>query len=254
MKNFIIGVTKAAGEHLLKYYGKSLSSKAKSGPTDFVTKADVETNTLIVAAIQKRFPTHGIVSEEMAQQNTGAEYVWYIDPLDGTRSFMTRTPHFAVLIALAHHGVVRYATTYNPLLNELFYAEKGKGAFRNGKRIHVSHTTEWERSWGFVSTRLSKKNVDIMSLFARYAKQHPFNVSAHGSTGESAMYIADGRRDWWVSHNASVWDYAAASLIIPEAGGVVTTHSGKPWGLTDTEIVGANPFLHKKVLSILKGK
>lgn len=254
MEKFIKRITKEAGAAILKKFGKVGVKYTKTDAADVVTAADLAANRIIIRAIKKAYPAHAIISEETGEYQTGAEYCWIIDPLDGTRNFVKRTPMFAVMIALAHKGKIEFATIYNPCTDELFFAQKGYGVFLNGRKISGPSAKIWENSWGLAGSHMSGKNaVDLRKLLKSSGKGRLW-MSALGSIGISATYLADGRRDWWVSRGGHLWDYAAASLILTEAGRKVTNFKGEPWSLKDREMLAANKYLHSKLLKIMNSK
>ncbi|MFA5184747.1 MAG: inositol monophosphatase [Patescibacteria group bacterium] len=251
MEKFIKQITKEAGLAILKKFGKVGVKYTKKDAVDVVTEADLIANNIITKAIKNKYPSHAIISEETGEHQNGAEYCWIIDPLDGTRNFLTRTPLFAVMIALAHKGKIELATMYNPCTNELFFAKKGSGAFLNNKRVNCSQQKSWQNSWGLVSSNMTEKNAANLYKLLKYSKKEKFWMSAFGSAGVAAMYQADGRRDWRASRGGGLWDYAAASLILAEAGSKVTNFKGEPWSIKDREMLSANKYLHAKLLKIM---
>lgn len=254
MEKFIKNITKKAGAAILKKFGKVRVKYTKEDAADVVTEADLVANNIITKAIKKEYPLHGIISEEAGEHQGGEEYCWIIDPLDGTRNFLTRTPMFAVMIALARNGKIELATIYNPCTDELLFAKKGRGAFLNGKKVSCSQHKTWKDSWGLVSVNMTTKNATNLQKLSKYSKKEKFWMSAFGSAGVSVMYQADGRRDWRASQGGGLWDYAAASLILTEAGCKVTNFKGEPWSIKDREIISANKHLHSKLLKIMNSK
>jgi len=254
MEKFIKQITKEAGAAILKRFGKVGIKYTKADATDVVTEADLTANNIIIEAIKKKYPSHAIISEETGEHQNGAEYCWIIDPLDGTRNFLTRTPMFAVMIGLAHNGKMELATIYNPCTDELFFAKKGEGTFLNSKKVTCSKQRVWKNSWGLASVNMSEKNAANLHKLLKYSEKEKFWMSALGSAGVSAMYQADGRRDWRASQGGGLWDYAAASLILSEAGCKVTNFKGEPWSLKDRELLSANKYLHPKLLKIMSSK
>lgn len=252
MRDFIQEITREAGQIVAEKFGKIGIHHTKKDPTDVVTEADILSNEHLTKRISAAYPTHHILSEEGDTTLTGTDYEWIVDPLDGTRNFATRTPLFGVLVALVHQGKVIMAAIAQPMTQELFFAEAGKGAFKNGEKISCSTHTTFEDSFGLIgSNQRSQKRVKYNLTLFKKGLTEPFWVSAFGSTAISGAYTADGRRDWYVNEGSSIWDYAAPVLIMREAGCLVTTASGKNWELGDPEIIAANPTLHPKILAIL---
>lgn len=213
-----------------------------------MTAVDVVANRLIADTIRTKFPTHGIISEEQPESNADAEYVWIVDPLDGTRNFSTGTPLFGVMVAMARRGVLELAAIHDPVHDTLYFAERGRGASVNGKSIHCSECQEWAYSYGCSGASITKGKVSNLRSLVDSAASEPFWLNQFGSCAVSAMYTADGRRDWYVSLGGSVWDYAASALLLAEAGCVVTNLQGQPWTTSDQQLVAAPPALHYELL------
>ncbi len=251
METFIKQITQKAGDAILKKFGKIGVKYTKENATDVVTEADLISNKIIIDAIKKKYPTHGIISEETGEYQRDAEYCWIIDPLDGTRNFSTKTPMFGVMIGLARNGEMELATIYNPCTNELLFAKKGKGAFLSGKKIHCSEHKTWKDSWGLATVSISEKNLPHMQKLLNYSKKEKFWMNALGSSAISTIYQADGRRDWRISADGGVWDYASPALILKEAGCVVTNLKGEPWTIQDQGFLVANKYLHPTLLKII---
>ena len=254
METFIKQITKEAGTAILKRFGKIGVKYTKVDATDVVTEADLAANKIITSAIKKKYPTHAIISEETGEHKIGAEYCWIIDPLDGTRNFSRKTPMFAVMIGLAHNGKIELATIYNPCTDELFFAKEGKGVFLNGKKIHCSEHESWESSWGIVNSNMTERNIVNLRKLMNHSEKEKFWIGALGSSGVSAMYLANDRRDWWISQGGGIWDYASPSLILSEAGCKTTNLKGEPWSIKDKEILVANKYLHPKLVKIINPK
>src|SRR3989338_5119797 len=149
MDKFIRQIAKKAGAVALTRFGKDGALYLKTrNRLSVVTKADLLAEKIIISAIRKRDPDHGIISEESAHHRPDAEYVWIIDPIDGTLNFSTGIPLFGTMVALAHRGKVILSAIYLRVTNELFFAKKGKGAYVNGQRIHCSRHSDWATSTG----------------------------------------------------------------------------------------------------------
>lgn len=144
MKSTVIKAAKEAGKVLMKNYGKIKNIKTKE-KNSYVTNIDLESEKTIFSIIRKKFPEHNIISEESGSLNKKSEYTWYIDPLDGTHNYINNIPIFGVSIALAQNKIVKYGAICLPYFNEFYIAEKGKGAFLNGKRIKVSNKKKFEK-------------------------------------------------------------------------------------------------------------
>lgn len=255
MEDFVKEITKKAGRAVMKEYGSLKVKYTKTNPGDVVTEADLLSTKIIISAIKEKYPDHGIISEEKSDHQNTAEYVWIVDPLDGSRNFSTRTPLFGVMVALAKNNVIELSAIYDPIQDEFFFAKKNHGAYRNGEKIACSETRELEHSFGCASGFLKGQKLTFMENLIQYAKKKLISYSAFISAAVNTIYVADGRRDWYFSAGGGVWDYAASSLLLSEAGCIVTNDKGKPWTLKDDTFVAANEYLHPKLLELVnKGK
>lgn len=254
MEKFIKDITKKAGHEILKKFGKIGVKYTKIDAADVVTEADLISNKIIIEAIKNKYPTHSIISEETGEYQSGNDYCWVIDPLDGTRNFSTKTPLFVVIVSLIYKGKVKFGAIYNPCTDEMLFAEQGKGAFLNNKKVHCSNQKTWENSWGLTSCNVSGKSLNNLQKLLKFAEKKNFWTSSLGSSGVSTIYQADGRRDWRFSAGGGLWDYAAPALILKEAGCKVTNYKGKPWSIKDREILAANKNLHPILLKIINSK
>lgn len=254
MEEFIQKIAKEAGKAILEQYGKIGSKYYKTDPTDVVTEADLIANRIISSAIKEKYPDHGIISEEEKEHAQTAEYVWIVDPLDGTRNFSTQTPIFATMIALAKKGEIILAVIYDPYNDWLYFAKKSQGTRKNGQIVKCSKTREMNHSFGsgvgnFIPVRIPF----LKSLIKIATKEGHFHASGFISAAHNAFYVADGRRDWYYSAGGGLWDYTATYLILKEAGCVVTNDKGEPWSIKDRSIVAANKYLYPKFIKIVKG-
>ncbi|OGY60372.1 MAG: hypothetical protein A3B23_01625 [Candidatus Colwellbacteria bacterium RIFCSPLOWO2_01_FULL_48_10] len=251
MEKFLQETIRTAGKIALKKFGKVGVKYTKSSPTDVVTEADLAVDDFIVCTIKKKYPSHGIISEENGEHQSGAEYVWIIDPIDGTRNFSKAAPLFAVMIGLARNGKMELGAVYDPSMDELVLARRGKGTFLNGQRVRGSDCKKWAESWGSLTSRFSDNGRKIIAQFMDHKPREPFWANSFGCIGINAIYLASGRRDWCVSSGSCLWDYAAVSIILKEAGYRVTNFKGKEWSFGDKELLAANKYLYPKLLKIL---
>ena len=250
---FIQKLAKDAGALVLKRFGKDGLHYSKSARrSDAVTKADLRADKMITTQIKKRYPTHGIISEESGSFNTDAEYIWVIDPIDGTLNFSLGVPVFGVMICLMHHNKVILSAVNLPALKELFFAKAGKGAYLNGKKIHCSRAT-FEHSIGMGPLSMRGRTVRFFRKFIGVAeRKRDMMFGSFGSMAVNACFVASGRRDWMVSLVGQNHDFAPVSLIFKEAGCKVTDLKGRPWKFGTLEMVAANPKLHKELLKLTK--
>jgi len=255
MEEFIKQITKEAGKAVSKIYGMVGHEYTKGNIADVVTKADLLASKILIDSIKEKYPDHGIISEEEDDHNIDAEYTWIIDPLDGSRNFSTRTPLFGVMVALAHRGELELAAIYNPIQDELFFAKKGSGAFRNGEKIHCSETKEFEHCYGVcLAAFTSPRRIETVLNLVKYAYKEIFWFNQFGNVSISVAMVADGRRDWYFSGGKTPWDYAAGALLLKEAGCIVTDLEGNPWKIGSVGLVAANKYLHPKLLEIINSK
>lgn len=248
---------RAAGQILRDHFGHVTADRAKDGdPHSIVTAADIASNDYITAQIRQQFPDDIIVSEEDEDSHGNAmtDRVWIIDPLDGTRNFESRVPLFGILIAYCEKGVVLLSSIYLPMTDELLIAEKGNGGTINGASLVASRHTDFASSYGAGPTKPGKESGTrfVAALHAQFGNGISPWVSGLGSSAIAAAYVADGRRDWYLSRGAHNWDYAATSLIMREAGCVVTNDRGEPWKLGDASVVSAIPALHAELLRVVQ--
>lgn len=241
-----------AGALTAKKFGKVGVKYTKANIADVVTEADLMANKIIVDGIKKRYPGHDIISEELPPAARSSPYVWIIDPLDGTRNFVTRMPLFCTMIGFAKNNVVQLAAIYDPIHKNLYFAQKGRGAFLNGKRIHCSATKAWHQSFGSSTANWSKRVPRVMKRLAAAAEKESFWMSSLGSGGITMTSVASGKRDWACSLGHFVWDYAAPFLILKEAGCAVTDAHGKPWKLGSDGMIAGNPYLQPKILKLVR--
>jgi len=247
-QEFIINLAKGAGEILRTGYGKEHSIKFK-GPIDVVTEIDGEAEDFIVQRIRKVFPDHSIIAEESGNLGGNKKNRWFIDPLDGTSNYAKGLPIFSVSIAYSENDHMRLACVYDPLRDECFYAEKGSGSWLNGKAIHVSTTKELLNAMlvtGFPYD-IHKKNNNLDHFATIVREVH--TVRRLGSAALDLVYVAAGRLDGYWEIDIGSWDIAAGTLIVEEAGGVVTTIHGDPnYMRPPYDIIASNGNLHDELL------
>lgn len=249
-----VAAAKKAGALLMKLSKGKLSVKFKS-PIDMVTEADQRSEALIISVIRKAFPGDDIMTEESQDQRTASKRRWIIDPLDGTTNFAHGFPVWCVSIAFEEKGVVRAGAIYNPNLNELFTAIKGRGAFLNGRKIKVSAEKSLLKSLlatGFpydVHTS-PENNLENFTKFIKRAQA----VRRPGSAAIDMAYLACGRFDGFWEIKLKPWDAAAASLMITEAGGRLTNFSGGRYSIYYPECLATNGKIHQQMLNVLKNK
>ena len=243
---------KEAGRIQLRYFGRS-HQVAYKGDTDPVTEVDTLCDRIITQMILDAFPDHDLLTEESPFEKKGSPWKWIIDPLDGTTNYLHGYPCFCVSIGLEVKGEVELGVVYNPLLDELFYAAKGEGAFLNGNRIFVSCEDHLSRS--FLSTGFPYDIRENADFYLRYFRQFiikSFAIRRPGSAAIDLCYLAAGRFDGFWELKLHAWDMAAGSLIVTEAGGKVTNLEGRPFGIYTEEILASNGLIHDEMLEVIK--
>ena len=248
------GLARQAGEILRLGYEHDHQVDYKD-IIDLVTEVDHQSEAFILGEIQVQFPGHQIVSEEIGLVPGREVDQWYVDPLDGTVNYAHGIPIFSVSIAYAVNGVMTLGVVYDPLRDELFAAERGQGAWCNGRRLQVSRVTEFQRSLlvtGFPYDTWSTPNNNL-EYFGRFARMTQ-GVRRLGSAALDLCYVAAGRFDGYWELSLSPWDVAAGGLIAAEAGGIITNLNGQSEYLAPPcSLVAAPPSLHAKMLEILNG-
>ena len=255
IKQFIERTIKKAGDAALELYGEVGVKYTKANAADVVTEADLRSEKIILDAIKREFPDHGIISEESGEDNAGAESLWIVDPLDGTRNFATKTPFWGVMMALVEKGETRYGAIYIPMWKDYLYAEKDKGAYRNGERTHCSDARDLSKSFGYFDVSSRQLKVDILSRFTKIPQESAIWMTSLNCMIVPTLLIVAGSRDWIITTpvEKKIWDHAASKLLIAESGCVVTRYNGKPCDYTDVHYIGANKYLHPQPVIILQG-
>jgi myo-inositol-1(or 4)-monophosphatase len=255
--DFALEIAREAGQLLLRYAHQGYEVHHKSTDIDLVTEADVASEKMIVGAIRKQYPDHTILSEEGLgdlQQITGeTTCLWLVDPLDGTVNYAHGFPVWGVSMALADRGTVVLAVTYDPLRDEMFWAERGQGAWLEGQRLHVSQAEELRQSLvatGFAYKRATLEDNNLAEFDA--LMPHVQGVRRAGAAVLDMAYLAAGRLDGYWEMHLKPWDWAAGWLLIEEAGGRVTDLEGKPWSLEKEAIAASNGALHPTLLETLQ--
>jgi myo-inositol-1(or 4)-monophosphatase len=249
-------IAREAGSKLRDFLTQGVATEYK-GDVDLVTIADRTVEAFLQVELLRAFPSHGIFGEEGARDRLDSEYRWYIDPLDGTTNFAHGFPHFCVSMGLEHRapglaaendGPIVAGLIYDPIRDELFVAERGKGAFLNGKPIHVSAVPELGEALvatGFPSRkRHENPNIHFYQEFT--LRSH--GVRRAGSAALDLAYIACGRMDAFWEFGLNPWDTSAGFLLVEEAGGVVTGFDGAYRRLDSQEVLASNGLIHPEML------
>ena len=242
-----VGLVRCCGD----FYAKGVATEYK-GDVDLVTEADRASEKLIVAELKKAFPGHGVYGEEGTRSALESEYRWYVDPLDGTTNFAHGFPAFCVILGLERRvkelaadadGELIAGVVYDPLRDEMFSTEKGKGAWLNGLRIHVSKTATLQES--LTGNGISKQEAARQPehLFYQEITLRSHGVRRAGSAGLDLAYVASGRLDGFWEFKLNPWDTSAGVLLVEEAGGTVTHFDGGKFTLDSREVLATNGLI-----------
>jgi len=223
-------------------------------PNDFVTEVDQAAEEAIIETLLTAYPGHGILAEESGRTHGArdSEYTWIIDPLDGTTNFIHGFPVYAVSIALAFKGQVQQAVVYDPSRDDLFFASKGRGAFRNDRRLRVSKRTRLADS--LIGTGFPFRKGDNLKRYVKMFEDVMQNCAGLRRPGAAALdlcYVAAGWYDGFFETGLNPWDVAAGSLMITEAGGLIGNFTGEADFLYQREAVAGNPKVYGQLVQIL---
>ena len=241
-----------AGAILLEGHGR-VHAPEKKGRIDLVTEFDRRSEALLLARIRERFPEHAILAEESGAAGAGTARVrWLCDPLDGTTNYAHNYPFFAVSVGVEVDGAMAAGAVFDPVRDEMFAAAAGHGATLNGSAIRVSRIAELEAAllvtgFPYDVREHPERHLPLFQEFLLRAQ----GVRRDGSAALNLCYLAMGRFDGMWEGNLSPWDVAAGSLIVREAGGVVTGYDGEPFRLDGRRILTANAALHAKLLAVV---
>jgi myo-inositol-1(or 4)-monophosphatase len=256
--DFTLTTARRAGQLLCDLYGGRHTVQHKSSEFDVVTEADVASERLIVEAIHARFPDHQIVSEEglgdLTTFTDETACLWLVDPLDGTVNYTHAYPFWGVSLALAERGKVVMGVTYDPLRGEMFWAERGQGAWCGDRRMQVSRVTSLREALvatGFAYKRGTLAEDNLAEFTAVMPRVQ--GVRRAGAAVLDLAHLADGRLDGYWEMHLNPWDWAAGYLFVEEAGGTVTGMLGQPWSLAGKDLVASNGPLHGQLLALLQG-
>lgn len=225
---------------------------AYKGENNLVTEVDRLSENTIIGVIKASFPSHGIFAEERGKSSSESDYLWIIDPLDGTTNYAHTYPVFSVSIALQIKGTLVLGVVYDPLREELFSAELGSGAYLNEKSIKVSAVRTVKES--LLCTGFTHENEwmveENLIHFANFIKRAQA-VRRDGSAALDLCYVACGRYDGFWELGLNPWDTAAGSLILKEAGGKITDFNGREFSIYSEELLATNGIIHKEMLDVL---
>ncbi|MBI1953472.1 MAG: inositol monophosphatase [Candidatus Omnitrophica bacterium] len=248
-----VEAAQAGGKILLARLGKlSASEVNRKGATDWVTAADHASEAVILRILKKAFPDHSVKAEESSPGESAAAFQWLVDPLDGTSNYIHSFPAFCVSIALAKEGKLEAGVVFDPLRRELFTARRGRGAYLNGRRIHVSkrrRLSETLLATGFPVK--GKERIDLYLASFRRIFLKTGVIRRAGSAALDLAYTACGRADGFWEMCLAPWDMAAGALLVTEAGGRVSDFFGGGRYLESGNITAGNAAIHPQLVKIL---
>ncbi len=249
----IIEISKEAGSVIREGFGTHFEVEFKGSSSNLVTEIDKKSEKLILDYIAKEFPSHSVLSEESGKRTRDSEYVWIVDPLDGTTNFAHGLPIFSVSIALQKNGETCCGAVYDVMRDVIYTAEINSGAFMNGKKIRVNSIDNFEESVLVTGFPYDIQNnpynaVEKFEAFLLRARA----VRRLGSAALDFCYVASGVFSGFWEVKLSPWDFAAGDLIVREAGGIVTDLEGKNLTINSSQILATNGLLHQKMLDILR--
>ena len=235
--NIMIKACEKASKSLIRDFGEIENLQVSmKGPSDFVTNADKKVEKILMDELLKAKKNYSVISEESGfTKNTDEENIWVIDPIDGTSNLFHGIPHFSICIALKSYGVITSGLVFDPIKDEMFFAEKNNGSYLNNKRIRVS----------------KKKNLNEC-LFASNGRKYRNIELANRNSGSAALdlaYVASGRFDGFFQDNLNLWDIAPGILLIQEAGGIINKADIEK--INDIEVITSNPSINEKMIKIL---
>lgn len=243
-----------AGEIHLRYFGKKKEISTKANEYDLVTNVDKQSEEKILSIIKSHFPEHSFLGEETGTHTeNGSEYLWVIDPLDGTTNYAHNFPHFAVSIGLIYKGEISLGVVYDPFKNELFWAAKGAGAYLNFDPISVSKIDKLTDA--LLATGFPYNRDGALDRNLRYFSKLVYEAQAVRRPGAAALdmcYVACGRLDGFWELCLAPWDTTAGTCIIREAGGVVTNFGKKDYDIYEKNIIASNGLLQENLYDRIK--
>jgi len=243
-------IAREAGALLANFFERRVAFELK-GEFDLVTEADRASEKLVVERLRAHFPSHGIVAEEGGGHRSASDYIWFVDPLDGTTNFAHSFPIFNVTLGLEHAGQMVAGVIYDPIRQEMFTAERGGGAYLNHRRIRVSGAKRLEDSLASTGFPSRKRHFNVNIHFYHQMAMASHGVRRTGSAAIDLAYVACGRLDIFWEFGLKPWDIAAGTLLVREAGGVVSDMAGAPHSVTASEhLVVDNGAVHQQVLEL----
>ena len=244
-----VEIAREAGGLLANLFEKRIGFELK-GEYDLVTAADRASEKLVVERLRSQFPTHSIMAEEGGGHESGGEFRWYVDPLDGTTNFAHGYPMFNVTLALEQAGELIAGVVYEPVRQEMFAAELGGGAYLNNRRIHVSKVERLNDSLLITGFPSFKRHLSVNVHFFHQVAMATHGVRRSGSAALDLAYVAAGRADGFWEFGLKPWDMAAGILLVEEAGGQCSDMAGEPRSVSGPHLVSTNRLIHDETIGL----
>lgn len=247
--NIAVDAAKEAGKFLKDNFGK-ISSIESKGDRNLATNLDKEAEKIILDKIKTNFPDHGIIAEEGGKENADRDYLWIIDPLDGTHNYIRNISVFGASIGVVHKNEFVAGVIYMPMDDELYVAEKNNGAYKNNSKISVSSSSNLKECSISFDSSIRYSPAVMLKTLDKLASQ-VFNVRMFGSSARHLSYVAEGKLDFCVEFHDRPWDFAGGVCIIEEAGGRLSTLKGEALTYKSIGYIASNGLLHDKVQEIV---
>jgi len=251
IKKVALAAVRQAGQMLIREYEKFNRAEVMlKSHHEILTKADLMSQEIIINELKKYFPAYGIVSEERPAEKIYSEYVWYLDPIDGTTNFSMHNPLWSISLALAKNDELVFGLVNAPILEEVYTATIGQGAELNGKKMSVSKIFQGKVLNTFCH---GPKDADIKKALAYWRRQklNELDCRQMGSGAIELAYVASGRVESFLAPGTHDWDVAAGVLLVREAGGKVTDFDGRDWRLGEPNIAASNGKVHRQILKAI---
>ena len=253
MINKVIQISKIAGEIIREGFGKNFSIEYKTNLSNLVTEIDKKSEETIIDFVNKEFPTHSVLAEETGSHKASSEYLWVVDPLDGTSNFAHGFPIFSVSIGVQKNNETICGVVYDVMNDIVYSSEKGSGSFRNGQKLQVNTNDDIRKSMivtGF-PYNVAENPDHVFERFIAFLKTARA-VRRLGSAAIDFCYVASGVFDGFWEVHLNPWDLCAGKLIVEEAGGLVTNFDGEVSDIYSKQILATNGKVHKGMINVLR--
>jgi myo-inositol-1(or 4)-monophosphatase len=250
-KELIESLARKAGDTLMKHFRQDRDLlKERNTAKEAATKYDKEVDRLIVREIKKHFPRHSLLTEESGFLQGDRDWLWIVDSLDGTGNFANFNPFFSVCLALMHQNELLLGAIYAPAIDELYFAEKGKGAYLNGTIIEVSDLSDLSQSY-ILYCEGGDRNRERTGKLLHNVYPHVTDIRKLGSAGLETAWVAAGKGEAYFTTRIEPWDVAPGVLLVQEAGGKISNFHGNPWQPRTSDLLFSNGNVHEKTLSLI---